>query len=123
LFLVAVIFLVVVFILLKRMDIAVASRTGITVYAGATLVMAASVVAPGIAPALLVLIVGFSVCSQVMVGLGLVAIGGFLSNYYYMMQSTLLTKSMLLFGLGALLLVGRLLVNKFWVSADGGVDA
>ncbi len=127
--LVAVTFFAVVFILLKRMDIAAASRTGSTVFAGATLVMAASVVAPGIAPALLVLIVGFAVCSRVMIGLGLLAMGGFLSNYYYMMQSTLLTKSMLLFGLGALLLVSRLLINRFWPSrffppiGGGQVDA
>ncbi len=114
--LVAVTFLAVAFILLKRMDIAATSRTGITVLAGATLTMAASVVAPGIAPALLVLVVGFAVCGRVMIGLGLLAMGGFLSNYYYTMQSTLLMKSMLLFGLGTLLLVCRLLINRFWPS-------
>lgn len=119
------VFAVVVFVLLRRLGIALPGRSGLAVIAAATLVMAASFQAPGLAPSLLILLVGFAVANRVLTGLGLLAFGGFLSNYYYLMQETLLTKSLLLLGLGALLLLGRLAVCC-WLpraSAGGSVDA
>lgn len=123
--LVLAVFLVVIFILLKRLHVVTVSRSGMAVLAAVTLVMAASFPAPGMVQALLILIVGFAVCNRVLIGLGLLALAGFLSNYYYMMQSTLLVKSMLLLGLGAILLVGRLLMRKWLPTTDtgGSVDA
>ena len=81
--------------------------------------------APGITTALLILLVGYAVRNQVLVGIGLLALGGFLSNYYYMMQSTLLVKSMLLVGFGAALIISRLLM-QYWlpsVAVKGEGDA
>ncbi len=117
------VFLAVVLVLLKRMHIAVAGRTGITILAGATLVMAVSFQTPGIASALLIIVIGFAVCNRVILGLGLLAFGSFLSNYYYMMQSTLLAKSMLLLGFGAVLLVSRLIIRAWLPPAGQGGHA
>lgn len=116
--LILMILLVVVVVLLKRMRIALNSRSGIAALAATGLAMAASWVAPGLGQALLILIVGFAVSNRVLVGLGLLASGAFLSNYYYLMQTTLLEKSLLLIGLGALCLLARLLV-RLWLPPDG----
>jgi len=118
------VFFAVVVVLLRRLT-ALSSRSGLIAIAAATLVMAASFQAPGLAQALLILIVGFAVANRVMTGLGLLAFGSFLSHYYYQMQETLLTKSLLLLGLGALLLLGRLAAS-YWLptpSAGGPADA
>ncbi len=121
--LVLAVFLAVVFVLLKRMHLAAGSRSGLTALGGATLVLLGSFPVPGIAEALLIMIIGFSICNRVLMGLGLLAFGVFLSNYYYMMQSTLLEKSLLLFGLGAGLLVSRLVLGKWLPPAALGGQA
>ncbi len=110
------IFLAVVVLLLKRLQIPLVSKAGCATLVGAVLVMAAAFSAPGITTALLILLVGYAVRNLVLVGIGLLALGGFLSNYYYMMQSTLLIKSMLLVGFGAALIISRLLL-QYWLPA------
>ena len=114
--LVVAVFLAVVFILLKRLHISVASGAGLVTLGLASLVMSTSFQAPGIAQALLIVLVGFAVCNRTLLGLGLLALGGFLSNYYYMMQSTLLEKAILLLCLGAALLVSRLILRMLLPS-------
>ena len=108
------VFLVVVVYLLKRLQIPLVSKAGSAAFGGAILVMAAAFPAPGITTALLILLVGYAVSNRVLVGIGLLSLVGFLSNYYYMMQSTLLVKSMLLVGFGAVLIVFRLLL-QYWL--------
>lgn len=99
------------------MNINLVSRSAVSALGGATLIMAASFTAPGMIQALLLLLVGYAVCNRVLIGLGLFASGAFLSSYYYMMQTTLLEKSMLLIGLGVVLLLGRLGIRK-WLPAQ-----
>lgn len=119
------VFLVVTVCLLKRLQLALTGMTGLVLLGSSLLLVVAALPAQGLASALLILLVGFAVCNRVLLGLGLIACGGFLSNYYYMMQSTLLMKSMTLFVLGATLLVGRLILNKLWpaVVRGGPTDA
>ena len=105
------VFLAVVVVLLKRLQIPLVSKAGCAALGGAILVMAAAFPAPGITTALLILLVGYAVSNRLLVGIGLIALGGFLSNYYYMMQSTLLVKSMLLVGFGVVLIIARLLMQ------------
>lgn len=123
--LILIVFLAVVLVVLKRAQIVVTSRAGMAALAATALAMVASFLAPGLGQALLILIIGFAVSNRVLIGLGLLACGGFLSNYYYLMQSTLLTKSMILIGLGAALLIGRLVV-RLWLPSSlvgGQADA
>jgi len=123
--LVLIVFLVVVLVILKRMQIAFVSRSGIAALAATALAMVASFMAPGLGQALLILVIGYAVCNRMLIGIGLLACGGFLSNYYYLMESTLLTKSMILIGLGTALLIGRLVV-RIWLPSrltGGQVDA
>jgi hypothetical protein len=117
--LVLTVFLAVVFVLLKRLNILPMSRSGLIMLVGAAAVLAITLQAPGIASALLIMMVGFAVCNRILIGLGVLAFGSFLSNYYYLMNSTLMEKSMLLIGSGVLLLLGRLAVRS-WLSSPGG---
>jgi len=107
------VFLAVVVVILKRLQIASASRSGIAALAASALALVASFMVPGLGQALLILIVAYAVCNRALIGIGLLACAGFLSNYYYLMDSTLLTKSMILIGLGAALLIGRLVVRTW----------
>lgn len=122
--LVVAVFLVVVAVLLKRLNIAAASRAGLTVLTAAGLIMAVSFAAPGFATAMLILVVGFAGCNRMLLGLGLLACGAFLTHYYYLMESTLLFKSLLLVGLGGVLLVSRLVLLKgVWATRQEDADA
>ncbi|PLX93998.1 MAG: DUF4401 domain-containing protein [Desulfuromonas sp.] len=123
--LILLVFALVVVALLRRQQISVASRSGITVLLGTAVAVAAAVFAPGLGQALLILIVGFAASNRLLLGIGLLACGGFISNYYYLLAATLLEKSLLLLGMGALLLAARWLL-RFWfpsAGAGGQVDA
>jgi hypothetical protein len=106
-------------VLLRRLGLSAKSRPGMAVLVGAAVVLAITLQASGVASALLIMMVGFAVCNRILIGLGMLAFGSFLSNYYYLMNSTLMEKSMLLIGSGVLLLLGRLAVRS-WLSSPGG---
>lgn len=71
---------------------------------------------PGLASALLILVLGFACSNRILLGLGLAALALFLSHYYYQLQTTLLMKSALLAVSGTLLLGGRRLGRR-WLQA------
>lgn len=77
---------------------------------GAVLLAALGFKAPGLVESVLLVILGYMHANRVLVGIGLLALGGFLSHYYYQMQETLLNKSMLLALTGAGLIGARLAV-------------
>jgi len=93
-------------------------RAGWTLWALKTLlaliailaVGAASFKAPGIAGGLMIALLGFSNGNRVLVGLGIVALLGYVSGYYYLLDVTLLVKSGVLLATGAVLLAARWLV-------------
>jgi uncharacterized membrane protein len=118
------VFLGVVFVLLKRLQIAVTSRSGLAALVATGIGIAAAFAVPGLGQGWLILLIGFAVCNRVLIGTGLLASGAFLSNYYYLLQSTLLEKSLLLIGIGAVLLISRVLV-RIWLplSEKGQADA
>jgi uncharacterized membrane protein len=81
-------------------------------FGGTLALAAASLKAPGIAAALLVLVIGFHRGNRILTGLAVAFLAVFLSAYYYNMDITLLTKSWALLASGAILLLLRpLLVN------------
>jgi hypothetical protein len=68
----------------------------------------------GLAPALMLLLIGFGQGNRVLAGLGLTALLLYLGLYYYALEVTLLVKSAWLSGTGAALLVGRVILGKLW---------
>jgi uncharacterized membrane protein len=117
--LVGVVLVVATWRLLASQGVSSSSGAGIAAIVAALLVTTVSYQAPGIATALLVLLVGFGAGNRILVGIGLLALGGFLSHYYYQLQTTLLHKSAILAASGAALLIARMAMQKWFGDAAG----
>lgn len=90
--------------LLARQGVAVSERTGIATLAASGSVALVSLQAPGVASSLLILLLGFAGGNRVLSGIGVLALLGYLSHFYYSLQATLLLKSAVLAGTGIVLL-------------------
>jgi hypothetical protein len=100
--------------LLDREGLALASGPGRIALAGAVILGLASFKAPGVGPAAAILVVGFANGNRTLAGLGVVALLGYLSHYYYALHATLLEKSVLLASTGVALLAARLAMQRWW---------
>lgn len=115
----AAIFVWTVLCLLRSQQIVPASRAGMAAIGAALLVGVLSFPAPGLATALLILLLGFACGNRILMGLGLLALLGFVSHYYYELEATLLVKSAVLASSGAALLAARLAMNQlFPINAE-----
>lgn len=108
----AAVFLWMVGALLRREAVALGSEAGKRAIAGAVLLAALALKAPGIAPALVILIAGHANGNRVLAGLGIAALVAYLSYYYYSLEATLLEKSAVLAVTGIVLLAARLVLRK-----------
>lgn len=108
-----------VLMLLRREGLALASGQGRIALAGAAILGLASIKAPGVAPAAAILIAGYANADRVLAGLGIFALLGYLSHYYYSLQATLLEKSALLAAAGAALLIARFALRYWWPAPAG----
>lgn len=103
-----------VVLLLRREQVALSSGPGAIALAGAVILGLASLKAPGIGPAAAILVVGHANGNRVLAGLGIFALLGYLSHYYYALHATLLQKSVILACTGIALLAARLAVQRWW---------
>lgn len=108
------VFLWVVMALLKREKLSLSSGSARLAMAGALVLGLVSIKAPGVGPAAAILIIGYANADRVLVGLGIFALLGYLSHYYYSMQTTLLEKSGLLIAFGIVLLLAQLALRYGW---------
>jgi hypothetical protein len=101
-------------VLLVR-DATGASRSPLALVAAALLAAFAvvGIAVPGIAAAVLVLLLAFAAGQPVLGGLAVIALLGSLAHYYYRLDATLLAKSGGLAAIGALLLVARAILPRF----------
>jgi hypothetical protein len=106
--------------LLRREGVALASGPGRIALAGAAILALVSLKAPGIAPATAILVIGYANGNRLLAGLGVAALIGYLSHYYYSLQATLLEKSALLAGAGLALLLARLALHRWWPGKEAG---
>lgn len=88
--------------------------------AGALLLLAPAWHSPGILAAALVLVVGFSRGSRILIGLGGLFLAGFIGHFYYSLDATLLLKSLYLAGAGLLLLGARAVIQRAAVRSGLG---
>lgn len=107
----------VVWQLFARRDVATLSANAFMAVAGAAAVSAASFKAPGIATGLMLVLLGYSNANRSLLVLGLIALLSYLSAYYYLLETTLLMKSLILAITGAILLALRWTVMSFFFSA------
>ncbi len=103
-----------VLLLLRREQVALDSGPGRVALAAATVLALASLKAPGVGPAVAILAVGYANGNRVLAGLGIAALIGYLSHYYYALHATLLEKSVLMACAGIGLLVARLALHRWW---------
>lgn len=107
--------------LLAREGVAATSRPGGAALAAATLIALLSFKAPGIGLTLIILLVGYAHGNRVLAGLGIFSMLAYLSHYYYILDISLLQKSMLLMGSGIILLAARVALKRGWpISRDVG---
>jgi uncharacterized membrane protein len=62
-------------------------------------------------------VLGYANGNRVLAGLGILVLLGYLSYYYYSLETTLLIKSILLMAVGSLLLGVRLALHRWWHHA------
>ncbi len=79
---------------------------------GVFLITFLSFQAQGLLTGVMVILLGFSASNRVLLGLGIITLLYFISNYYYSLQNTLLDKSIILSILGIALLAGRFIMLK-----------
>lgn len=108
-----------VYRLLIREGVQPASRAGVRMLAATSILAIATLKAPGLAPATLILLLGFSNGNRVLFGLGVAALLGYLSFYYYSLEITLLQKSELMAATGIALLTARYMLLHWWPSQPG----
>jgi hypothetical protein len=106
--------------LLRREGVEPASHSGLGLLAAAGIVALAALKAPGLAPASLVLLLGYGNGNRVLAGLGVVALLGYLSIYYYSLEATLLYKAAVMAAAGLALLAARLVLHWAWSDRDQG---
>ena len=100
--------------LVRREGVGGASSQGRIALAGALILGLVSLKAPGVGPAVAILVVGFANADRVLAGLGIFALLGYLSHYYYSLQATLLEKSGLLVAAGIALIIVRFAMQCWW---------
>jgi hypothetical protein len=107
--------------LLTREGRSPASGPGVVALGGAAVLGLATLKAPGLAPAVVVLLVGFAVGSRELAGFGIFALLAYLARYYYILHTTLLVKAVLMLAVGGALLLAWLALRRFWPrpEADG----
>lgn len=107
-----------VLLLLRREELAADSGLGKAALVAAGVLALASLKAPGVGPAVAILALGYANGNRVLVGLGIAALIGYLSHYYYALHATLLEKSVLMGCAGMALLSARLALHRWWPVAD-----
>ncbi|MET1113206.1 MAG: DUF4401 domain-containing protein [Allosphingosinicella sp.] len=72
-----------------------------------------SLTAPGLASALLILLLGFAAGSRILAALGILSLLGFVAHFYYSLHASLLEKSGILALSGLLLLAAHVAMRRF----------
>jgi len=104
--------LYVVWKLLQKVHPKPSQIANILALVGVFIISILSFQAQGLLTGTMIILLGFSASNRVLLGLGVITLLYFISNYYYSLQNTLLDKSITLFMLGIALLAGRFIMLK-----------
>lgn len=102
--------LYVVYHLLQRSGQAISGRLSITALLGTFLVCLVSMKVQGLTVGMVIILLGFASANRLLLGLGIVSLLFYISSYYYLLDATLLSKSLTLLIVGLVLLTGRWLL-------------
>lgn len=98
--------------LLSDYKIALPHRAAIAVLAITVIITLPTLTTPGILAALLLIILGYRRRHTILLVLGYLFMAGFISEYYYSLQVTLLIKSFIMVGTGVLFLAGGFMFQR-----------
>ncbi len=68
--------------------------------------------------AIIIMLLGFSANNRLLMGLGILSLLFFISNYYYSLHNTLIDKSITLIIIGSVLLAARFMLTKLFPSTE-----
>lgn len=102
----------VVWYILKQLGRDLFEPTSIASLLGTILLIIVSAEAQSIAVGMLILLLGFAGSNRVLMGLGIGSLLFYISSYYYLLDYTLLEKSLTLLILGVVLLAAKFIVQK-----------
>lgn len=102
----------VVWSLLQRYDKAITERLSIAALLGTILICAVSIKVQGITIGMVILLLGFSGTNRVLITLGILSLIFYISYYYYLLDTTLINKSLNLFIVGITLLGIRWFIKR-----------
>lgn len=97
------------------------SRISVLALGAAIVVALLSLTAPGLASALLILLLGFAAGNRILIALGILSLLGFVAHFYYSLHATLLEKSGILAATGLCLLAAHFLMRRL-LPAVGAED-
>ena len=114
--------LYVVWKLLPRVGLRPADPRALTILLSTLLFCGVSLEAHGLTAGMTILLLGFAGGNRVLLGLGIAALLCYLSSYYYLLERTLLYKSVTLLMVGAVLLAVRWLLLRVAFRPKGAID-
>lgn len=104
--------LYVVWYFLQRSQQVISGRLSITALLGTFLVCLVSIKVQGLTVGMVIILLGFASPNRLLLGLGIVSLLFYISSYYYLLDATLLSKSLTLLMVGLVLLTGRWLMPR-----------
>jgi uncharacterized membrane protein len=107
--------------LLRRGQRPLGDRDAIVTIGVTVAIGAASFAAPGVAAAMMVLLLGFANGNRILMAIGVAALLSYVSAYYYQLETTLLVKSVALGVTGFTLLLARWTLAR-WFLTDPEVE-
>ena len=108
-----------VWVMVRRAGWALAEKRAVLALAAAAAIGAVSLQAPGVAAGLMITLLGFANANRVLTALGIMALLGYVSTYYYLLDATLLVKSGVLLATGLVLLAVRWMVLNVVMPREG----
>lgn len=109
--------------LLNRSARRVPRSVQLTAYASALLLLPLSLFAFGLTQGALIVVLGFAIANQLLLGLGVISLLFSITAYYYLLDATLLTKALTLLLLGGMLLILRWWLRRQGLVGEGGGNA
>ena len=111
--------------LMQENKIPLTSPFALTIFGISLLVTIPIITTPGILAAIVAILLAFRRRNRVLLGLAYLYLAGFIIHYYYWLDVTLLTKSIILMVTGLLLIFGRLLLRRIVIVPDekGGLNS